>query len=340
MVDIKENVSLKSFNSFRVDAVAKYFAKIHTEKELLELLRDEKYSGVDKLILGGGSNVLFIDNYDGLIINNCIKGIEENNISEDEIFLTVGAGENWDKVVQYAVEKNYGGIENLSLIPGSTGAAPVQNIGAYGVELESVFHSLEGYFIYNAEMEIFTKEECNFGYRNSIFKNDLKNKIVITRINLILKKNPDVNLSYSSLKDAIADQKEKITIKDVREKVIEIRRSKLPEPDELSNAGSFFKNPEINGKQLKTLLKKYPDTIYFPLTGDKYKIAAGWLIEKCRLKGFRKGSVGTHNKQALVIVNYGAESGKEILNFAKYIQSKVIENFGILLEPEVNIINQ
>lgn len=340
MVEIKDNVSVKSFNSFSVDAEAKYFAKIHTEKELLELLKDDKYSGINKLILGGGSNVLFLDDFNGLIIYNRIKGIDEEEISEDEVLLKIGAGENWDEVVQYAVENNYGGIENLSLIPGSVGAAPVQNIGAYGVELESVFHSLEGYFIQNAEKKIFTKDECKFGYRNSIFKNELKNKFVISRVNLILQKNPKVNLSYASLKSVFEDDIDNIKIGDVRNKVIEIRQSKLPDPNELSNVGSFFKNPEINGEQLKTLLKKYPDTIYFQLTGDKYKIAAGWLIEKCGLKGFRKGNVGTHEKQALVIVNYGAVSGQEILNFAKYIQAKVLENFGILLEPEVNIINQ
>ncbi|MDZ7763400.1 MAG: UDP-N-acetylmuramate dehydrogenase [Melioribacteraceae bacterium] len=244
MVEIKENISLKLFNTFRIDAKTKFFAEVNNEDELISILNNDKYDDVDKLILGGGSNILFLNDFQGLIIYNNIKGVEEKHIFDKQVLLKLGAGENWDEIVQYAVSKNYGGIENLSLIPGSVGAAPVQNIGAYGVELESVFHSLEGYYIHNKENKIFTKNECQFGYRNSIFKNRLNNKFIITRVNLLLQKNPTVNLSYASLNSVFETPISKLTIENVREKVIQIRQSKLPDPEVLSNAGSFFKNPE------------------------------------------------------------------------------------------------
>lgn len=340
MSSFQQKYSLKELNTFGIDVSAETYASFSSEVELEELLSSPQIKKDNLVILGGGSNVLFVNDYDGIVLKNNIKGIREKEQGEDKVLLSCGAGEIWDEVVQYAVNKNYYGIENLSLIPGSVGAAPIQNIGAYGVEVKDVFHSLEGYFISNLEKRVFQLDECKFGYRDSIFKGELKGEFIITKVNLILSKKKQLNISYRSLNNYFVERNIKEpTIHQVREAVIQIRNSKLPEPKHLGNAGSFFKNPKVTHQDLDKLKEKYPAIPSFPFDDIHYKIAAGWLIEKVGLKGERVGNVGTHKDQALVIVNYGGASGKEIIEFAKNIQIKVLTEFGILLEPEVNIIN-
>lgn len=335
---IFENHSLKNHNTFGVDVKARYFVELNSVDDYKSILRNRELSGMKKVILGEGSNVLFQKDFNGVVIKNCIKGINVAKEDEEIIDIKFGAGENWDEIVEYCVSKGYGGIENLSLIPGLVGAAPIQNIGAYGVELEQVFISLKGIFTENGKTKIFEKDECKFGYRDSIFKNELKGKFVVTEVTLRLSKKPGVNLTYKILQDYCKDKGMKNpTIADIRESVIEIRRSKLPDPVEIGNAGSFFKNPVVNEEKLELILAQNPDLVFFK-SGDNYKIPAGWLIETCGLKGYRKGNVGTYPKQALVIVNYGGASGEEIVSFSKMIQTEVMNKFGIFLIPEVNII--
>jgi len=334
-----EQVSLKNYNSFGIDVNARRFVTFSSEEDIPQLL-DSLRGEDNKFVLGGGSNILFTSDYDGTVIKNDIKGIREKQINENEILLSIGAGEIWDEVVDYTVQKNYYGIENLSLIPGNTGAAPIQNIGAYGVELKDVFYSLEGYDIESGEKRIFNLDECKFGYRDSIFKNELKGKIIITKVNLKLSKKGKLNTNYISMKNYLIENNFTTpTLSQIREAVINIRNSKLPDPKKLGNAGSFFKNPIVTKKEYDELNQKYSTLSYFISEDGLYKISAGWLIEKCGLKGFRVGNVGTHVNQALVIVNYGGANGEEILKFVENIQTKVFNEFGILLEPEVNIIN-
>jgi len=341
LTKIFEKYSLKNLNSFGLDVNAERYASFTSEDELEELLTDKQLDRGNIFILGGGSNVLFLDDFKGSVLRNNIKGINETQVGENEILLSCGAGEVWDDVVEYSVNRNYYGTENLSLIPGSIGAAPIQNIGAYGVELKDVFHSLEGYFIHNLEKRKFTLEESKFGYRDSIFKQELKGEFIITKVNLFLSKKKKLNISYGSLKNYLMERNIiEPTIQQVREAAIEIRNNKLPDPEKLGNAGSFFKNPKITQSQLEELQKQNPNIPFFPFSEEYFKIAAGWLIEKVGLKGDRVGNVGTYKDQALVIVNYGGATGKEIVDFAKHIQTKVLNEFGILLEQEVNIINQ
>lgn len=340
MTKFFKKYSLKDLNTFGVNSTAAYFYEFESEEELISLLAKKKIEIQKILTLGGGSNVLFVSDYDGTILKNKIMGVHLQKVENENFILSVGAGENWDDVVHYAVKNNLYGIENLSLIPGSVGAAPIQNIGAYGVELKDVFHSVEGICLESLQKKIITKEECNFGYRDSIFKRELKGKFIITKVNLILSKMNNVNLTYSSLKNYLTDKKiSKPTLRQIREAVIKIRNSKLPDPKLIGNAGSFFKNPTVTEVELEKLKTIYPDISFFLFNENTYKISAGWLIEKCGLKGKRVGNVGTHKDQALVIVNYGGATGNEILNFAKNIQKEVFDEFGILLNPEVNIIN-
>lgn len=339
MIKKYEQFSLKNYNSFGIDVNARQFVTFSSEEDIPHLL-DSLRGEDNRFVLGGGSNILFTNDYNGTIIKNEIKGISERQFNKNEILLSIGAGEIWDDIVDYAVKKNYYGIENLSLIPGNVGAAPIQNIGAYGVELKDVFHSLEGIHFENGEKRIFNLDECEFGYRDSIFKNELKGKIIITKINLKLTTKGKLNTNYLSLKNYLIENNLTApTLSQIREAVINIRNSKLPDPKKMGNAGSFFKNPIVTKKEYDELIHKYPTLSYFISEDGLYKISAGWLIEKCGLKGIRIGNVGTHVKQALVIVNYGGATGEEILKFVKNIQTKVFNEFGILLEPEVNIIN-
>lgn len=329
------NYPLRALNTFGISAFASEYVEVNTKEDLLTLFsnRMEKH-----LVLGGGSNVLFSDDFDGIVIRINIKGKKVIGIREEEILLEVAAGEDWDNLVSYCVEQNWGGLENLSLIPGQVGSSPIQNIGAYGVELKDHFHSLTAFNKETKEFTVFDKSACRFGYRDSFFKQEGKNRFVITSVTFALNAKPTPNTSYGSLRSEL--EKAGISnpnIKDVRQVVCMIRRSKLPDPDELGNAGSFFKNPVIAEQKFFELKKKFSDIVAFDDPLGK-KIAAAWLIDQAGWKGYRKGDVGVHDKQALVIVNHGQATGAEIIKLANSIQQSVIEKYGIRLEPEVNII--
>ncbi len=336
---ILENQSLKHLNTFGLEAKAKYYIEIESEKELIELFVTPKSILDNALILGGGSNILFTKNYDGLVIRYIAKGIKVILEDDESVLIKAEAGEVWDDLVSYCVAKKYYGIENLSLIPGTVGAAPIQNIGAYGVELKDCFELLEGYFIDSGSKQTFMRSDCNFGYRDSIFKRELKNKFVITSIVLRLYKKQIFNLSYSALKEELKNYNtNELTIELVRETIKRIRKNKLPDPVQLGNSGSFFKNPEIDEEKFLLIHEKNPDLVFYKTSSGTYKIPAGWLIEKCGFKGRRIGNVGTFSKQALVIVNYGNATGDEIKNYAEQIRHEVNTKFSILLDYEVNII--
>ncbi|MGB5849672.1 MAG: UDP-N-acetylmuramate dehydrogenase [Ignavibacteriaceae bacterium] len=339
MKKIEKNISLKNLNTFGVDLKSKYFVEVYSEEELKQVLNKEEYSSHQKLILGGGSNILFTKDFDGLVIKNSITGIKLFDEDNNNVIVEAGAGVIWEELVQYCVDRNYSGIENLSYIPGTVGAAPIQNIGAYGQELEETFYELNGIYIDSCETKKFNKSECGFSYRNSIFKNELKNKFVITSVRLRLNKNPDVNLSYNPVQEEVEKRDiKKPTIKDIRDIVIDIRKSKLPDPNELGNAGSFYKNPVITKEKFKILKEEYPDINYFVVDDDNLKIPAAWLVEKCGWKGKRIGNVGAHKIQPLVIVNFGNASGKEIYELSKMIKNDVKKTFDLTLENEVNIL--
>ena len=292
-----------------------------------------------KLFLGGGSNILFTKNFDGIVIKISIGGIKIVDEDEQSVTVEAGAGVTWNELVEYCVEKNFGGIENLILIPGTVGAAPIQNIGAYGQELKDTFFELSGILTESGKEISFDKAACEFSYRSSIFKNKLKNKFVITSVKLRLKKNPVVNLSYKDVTDEIQKLNlSNASIIDVCNVVKSIRQRKLPDPAMIKNAGSFFKNPVINFSKFEGMQKRYPSVKYYPVDEENVKIPAAWLIEKCGFKGSREGNVGTHHTQPLVIVNYGYASGSEILSFAEKIKHSVMDKFEISLEFEVNII--
>jgi UDP-N-acetylmuramate dehydrogenase len=336
---IQENFNLSDYNTMGIAAKARYFSSVQTEEELQSLLSNSRFQDTPRLVMGGGSNVLFVNNYEGMVVHINIKGVSVVREDEREVILNVGAGENWHELVLHCVEKGWGGIENLSLIPGSVGAAPIQNIGAYGVELEKVFESLEALEIKTGELKSFNKEECRFGYRDSVFKNKLKGLFVITGVKLRLQKSPTINTSYRALSDKLEEKGIKNpSIKDISKAVIEIRQSKLPDPAEIGNTGSFFKNPVITKKQFEELQSAYPDMPSYP-AGGKIKVPAAWLIDQCGWKGKRFGDAGVHKMQALVIVNYGNATGEEIWNLAQKIQVSVKDRFGVLLTPEVNIVS-
>lgn len=335
-LNIQEHFDLSAFTTMGVAAKADYFVKVESIAELKRSLLFAEQNNLKPLVLGGGSNLLFTKDYDGLVILNALNGIEF--ISEST--LKVAAGENWHQLVQFCVNKQLWGIENLSLIPGSVGAAPIQNIGAYGVELKDVFESLEAYIISTGEIKTFKNSECKFGYRDSIFKNELKGKAIIVSVTLRLSTQRKENLSYSALADYLL-QKGNLnpSIKDISNAVIDIRKSKLPDPKEIGNTGSFFKNPIISTGKFAELLKDYPQIPNYPISENKVKIPAGWLIEQAGWKGKKLGDAGVHTKQALVLVNYGNATGEEIWNLATQIRLSIEEKFGIELTPEVNIID-
>jgi len=336
---LTQNQSLKNFNTFGVDVKAKLFVEVFSEDELIKLLSDEKFKFEKKIILGGGSNILFTKDFDGLIIKVCISYIKVLEKNDESVLIEAGAGVIWDDLVKFCVDKNYGGIENLTLIPGTMGAAPIQNIGAYGQELADTFVSLNGVFIDSAETKSFNKNECRFSYRTSIFKEELKNNFVVTSVQLNLKKNPKPNLTYKALSDFLAKNGiNNPTIKEVSGVVAEIRKSKLPDPQKIGNAGSFFKNPVISEDSFRKLKAVYSDIVSFPSESGQIKISAGWLIEKFGWKGKRVGDVGTSADHALIICNFGNATGSEILEFAMRIKEEVSNKFGIKLEEEVNIL--
>ena len=336
-MQIHEGFSLVPYNTFRIDVKARYFSTFLNIDELSELTT--QFSQLTNLVLGGGSNILFTKDYDGAVLKNEIKGIELQHEDSDHVYVKVGAGENWHQFVLHCIHHNWAGIENLSLIPGNVGASPIQNIGAYGVELDDVFWSLEAFHLSERKIHTFTATDCEFGYRDSVFKNRYKNEFAILSVTFQLKKKPVYHIGYG----AITEELEKMGVKDlsikaVSQAVINIRSSKLPDPQKIPNAGSFFKNPEVATEKYEALKLEFPNIVAYPLVKETVKLAAGWMIEQCGWKGYRKGDAGCHAKQALVLVNYGNATGKEIYDLSADILNSVKNKFDVVLEREVNIV--
>lgn len=338
-MEIKKNFSLKNLNTFSIDALTSEFVEVKTVTALKEVLNDDSFKDTPKLILGGGSNLLFTKNFEGLVIKNSISGISKVDEDSEYVYIESGAGENWHNFVLYCIDNNYAGAENLSLIPGTVGASPMQNIGAYGVEIKDIFHSLKALNIETLEIKEFYKEDCKFGYRESIFKKELKGKYIIISVIFRLNKIPNINTSYGDIKNTLNEMGIKDpTIKDVSNAVCKIRSSKLPDPKTIGNAGSFFKNPEISPLLFNKLKEKYPEIPNYKTNTENIKIPAGWLIEKAGWKGKTFGNYGVHKNQALVLVNYSNAKGEDINKLANDIQQSILELFNIKLEKEVNII--
>ena len=337
MPQIQQNVSLKPYNTFGIDVDALYFCDCQSENDLLEILNTSKYKQLNTLVLGGGSNVLFTKDFNGLIILNSIKGKEKVHEDENRTTLRVGAGEDWDELVEYTVKNDWAGLENLSYIPGKVGASPIQNIGAYGEEVKNTIQEVETLDVNTLEKITYKNKDCKFGYRSSIFKHELKGKRIITHVSFRLNKQHIFNIDYGSLKETVK-QKGKITLQNIRNSVIEIRKNKLPEPEELGSAGSFFKNPIITGEKLKKIHQSFPNIPSYKLAEDKIKIPAGWLIDQLGWKGYHEGDAGVNKQQALVLVNYGKATGQQIYNLSQKIIQSVKEAYGIQLEYEVNVV--
>jgi UDP-N-acetylmuramate dehydrogenase len=336
---IYQNFSLKKYNTFGFEVSCKHFAEVENEIEIEQLLSQQQFKDSPKLIIGGGSNILFTKNFDGLIINQTSNKIRISSEDKEYAYVSVEAGVIWHELVLFCIGKNFGGIENLSLIPGKVGAAPIQNIGAYGQELRDVLSSLSGIHLDELSKEKFGVTECEFDYRDSIFKRKLKNKFIITEVTLRLNKNPELNTSYGTIKNELTKlKKDNLSIKDVSDVICNIRMNKLPDPKILGNAGSFFKNPEITNQKHESLKSKYHDLPGYKVADRIMKIPAGWLIEKSGFKGRRFGNVGVHEKQALVIINYGDGKPEEIIELKDKIKSEVKLKFDIELQEEVNII--
>lgn len=336
-----ENCSLKSFNTFGMDVSARYLCRLDTEDILQDVLGFSASNELPLLILGGGSNILFTGDYPGVVIRNELMGISIEEEDENELVVKAGGGVVWHDLVAWSVDRGLGGIENLSLIPGCCGAAPIQNIGAYGVEQKDVFESLTLVNLIDGTSKKMSSDDCRFGYRDSIFKQELKDKVMITSVSFRLNKKPELNTSYGAIEQELVNMGVSASaagVADVSRAVINIRRSKLPDPAELGNAGSFFKNPVISEVQFNDLLKEFPDIVGYPASDGYVKVAAGWLIESCGWKGKRVGEAGSHKKQALVLVNYGAARGKDIVELSMQIRGSVRDKFGIEITPEVNII--
>ncbi len=331
----QSNYPLKALNTFGIEAYAREYVEVHSKEALLSLFH--KNPG-KHLILGGGSNLLFSGDFNGTVIRIAIKGMKVTDTLTGKILLEVAAGENWDDLVAYCVEQNWGGLENLSLIPGQVGSSPIQNIGAYGVELKDHFHSLIAFDKENKRFHVFDKEACRFGYRDSFFKQEGINRFIITSVTFALDPQPTPRTTYGSLASELAAASTSTPdIQAVRKAVCNIRRRKLPDPQDIGNAGSFFKNPLVSRKSYLSLKKKFPDIVAFDDTKGK-KLAAAWLIDRAGWKGYRRGDAGVHDQQALVLVNHGKASGREIIHLANTIQQSVFEKYGIKLEQEVNII--
>lgn len=339
MLIIKPNYSLKQLNTFSVEAYARWYVQIDHEKDLSELFADHIWKNERLLVLGGGSNTLFVNDYEGLVVHIRIGGIK-HRIDGNVIYVTAGAGEVWNDLVNYCVDHQFAGLENLSLIPGSVGASPIQNIGAYGVELMDIFYSCKAFEIETGLTRTFNKVDCAFSYRDSIFKGKLQGKYIITEVTYKLSADFKPNISYGAIGQELKVRGiDKPSIKDVSQVISHIRVNKLPDPSTIGNAGSFFKNPIIVQEQFEHLLSKFPDIVYYPVADkDRVKIAAGWLIEQCGWKGKVVGHTGTWKNQALVLVNHGNATGDEIFAFSAKIIESVHDRFDILLEREVNII--
>ncbi len=343
MIKILKNYDLTRLNTFGIKAQAKFFVEVESEADIPALFNSSDFKNNQRFFLGGGSNTLFTKDFDGLVILNNLKGMEILEENNNDVLVRAMGGENWHDLVLFTVEHGLWGIENLSLVPGSVGAAPMQNIGAYGAELKNTLESIEAYDVQTGEKRIFKKEECNFGYRDSIFKNEVKGQYFISAINLKLSKVPKPNVSYKILQKYLEENKiTDLSLKNISEAVSEIRRSKLPDPKVIGNAGSFFKNLFVSKEKIEKLLEQYPDMPTFAEENERgdgvIKISSAWLIEQCNWKGKRVGNAGVHERQALVLVNHGGATGQEILNLAQNIIDSVEQKFGLRLAPEVNII--
>lgn len=334
---ILSNVNLKDYNTFGISVKADKFASFSSIGELNQILNRKENNPL--LVLGGGSNILFTKDFAGLVIKNEIKGFEIITENDEHVYIKSGAGEVWHEFVLHCITNNYGGIENLSLIPGNVGASPMQNIGAYGIEIKDVFVELEAYHIQSKEIHTFTKEQCAFGYRESVFKRKLKDQYIILSVTYRLTKKHAINSSYGAIEEELqAMGITSPTIKNISDAVIAIRSSKLPDPLVIGNAGSFFKNPVVDAELLAKIQQEYQDVPNYPLTENEIKLAAGWLIEKAGWKGKTIGSYGVHKNQALVLVNYNDATGSEIFDLSQLIIEDVERKFGVRLEREVNIV--
>ncbi|MES2679383.1 MAG: UDP-N-acetylmuramate dehydrogenase [Bacteroidota bacterium] len=339
MIKIQENVSLQPYNTFGIDAHCSYFAEISSTEDFLALITLPVYRSNAKLIVGGGSNLLFTGDFDGIVIKNNLKGITLVSENADHAIVKAAAGENWHGLVLYCIDNNLSGLENLSLIPGCVGASPMQNIGAYGVEIKETFIELEAFSLITGEKKIFKTEDCEFGYRESVFKKKYKDQFLITSVSFRLNKKAALNTTYGAIEQELQTMHITApTIKDVSNAVIRIRQSKLPDPKVTGNAGSFFKNPEVSESKYLELKQRFNDLVAYPLANGGYKLAAGWLIEQCGLKGFELNGAAVHAKQALVLINKNNATGRAIYELSGYVLQKVIDKFGVTLEREVNII--
>lgn len=336
-MQIQENISLRPYNTFGIDVKARHFAAFKDIDELERLLT--RGPQLPAFILGGGSNILFTKDIDGLVLKNDICGVEILHEDSDHVYVRAGAGENWHIFVLFSIDHDWSGIENLSLIPGNVGAAPMQNIGAYGAELEDIFYSLEAFHLKEKRMVTFTLNDCEFGYRNSVFKGRYKDQFVITTVTFRFRKKPIFNTSYGAINEELEKMGvTKLNIHAISQAVINIRSSKLPDPAEIGNAGSFFKNPSVTKEKFDELKQNHPSIVGYKNLDGSVKLAAGWLIEACGWKGFRKGDAGCHARQALVLVNYGHATGQEVYDLSEEILNSVRNKFGVNLEREVNII--
>lgn len=338
MIILKEDFSLKSYNSFGLDVKADLYFYYTEINDLIDFLKSRAFKSQPCFVMGGGNNLLFISDFHGVVLHSGIGGIDIIDESSDDVIVAVGAGVDWDSFVAWSVENGFGGVENLSLIPGSVGASPVQNIGAYGVELKDVFYKAEGVYIDTCETFNISAQGCDFGYRYSVFKGPLKNKAILTRVLFRLSKNPVFKMEYGSVKNEV-DKMGGISLVNIRNAIVTIRRSKLPDPSITGNVGSFFKNPIVKREHYLSLSKEYTDIPFYE-TGDfnMVKIPAGWLIEKSGWKGKSRGRAGVHNQQALVLINLGGATGSDIINLANEIENDVKRLFDIYLEKEVNVI--
>jgi len=335
---IEERISLQKFNTFGIDVQARYFTGINSINDFLALLSEKIYQNGNRLVLGGGSNLLFTKDFDGLVIKNNLKGIELINHNDDHVWVKVSAGENWHNFVMWCVQANYGGLENLSLIPGCVGAAPMQNIGAYGVEIKEHCEKVFALDMESGKENVFSNKDCAFGYRESVFKHQLKNKFLITGVIFKLNKKPVFNTSYGAIEQELAAMGVKeLSIKAISDAVIRIRQSKLPDPAQIGNAGSFFKNPEVSKEKYDSLKQQFEKLVAYPLDNGHFKLAAGWLIEQCGLKGRCVQQACVHDKQALVLVNKGNAKGADVYKLSEEVLQAVKEKFGVTLEREVNI---
>ena len=340
-MQFQKNISLSHLNTFGIEAFAKDYVEIHQLADLYKLFNTNLYQQSEHLVLGGGSNILLTKDFDGLVIKNCIAGIDTTKEDADDIWVKVGAGIQWHKFVLDCIQQNRGGVENLSLIPGTVGAAPMQNIGAYGVEIKDVFESLQAFDKVTGELRTFDNKQCEFEYRESIFKHKAKNQFIITSVTFKLTRHKHLlNTSYGTVQDTLKAEgiTTSPTIEEVSNAVIKIRQSKLPDPKEIGNAGSFFKNPLVHKIDYKKLLTKFPTIPAYQLSNQQVKIPAGWLIEQCGWKGKTIGNIGVYKNQALILLNYGNGSGNEIKKLALKIQQSVVDKFGIELSPEVNFV--